>query len=319
VKNFRYLSLVLMLLLFCGRPEVTEPGASFTIIGDCSLPGYANDVELVDNLAYVANGQGGLQIIDISDPESTFVIAQYVAYGWDANAVAVRDTFAYVALSPSGGGLLVLSIADPTQPFSVGQDGSFSAYDVVAPPGDTMYVYVAGGYWFYVWDIHYLSYARRLKTYGDIIGVRMVDTLAYLSCEQMGLWIFNLASQDTLPLGMIDTPSNARNLFVQGDYVYIADGRAGLIIINATDPGNLAIVGEYDTDYYANAVYVSGEKAYVADGDGGIEVVNVSDPSEPQYYGSIRTSYANGISVRGDTLYVADRDMGLVLIVEEAQ
>jgi hypothetical protein len=268
-------------------------------------------------LAYVADGQGGLQIVDISNPESTYVVGNYVTYGWDANGVAVRDTFAYIALSPSGGGLLVLSIADPTSPLFLVQDGSFSAYDVVAPVTDTMYVYVAAGYWFYVWDIHFQSFARRLKTYGDIIGLQLVDTLAYLSCEQMGMWIFNLASPDTMPVGWIDTPSNARSLFIQGNQAYVADGRAGLIIIDITSPDDLVIVGQYDTRDYASAVCVSGGKAYVADGDGGLVVIDVSNPREPILYGSLDVSYASGVFVRNDTVYVADRDLGLLIIVEE--
>jgi hypothetical protein len=289
----KYLLLVFLVLSFCGRPEV-EPETIFTIIGECPLPGYAEKVELVGDLAYVADGQGGLQIVDITNPESTSVIGNYVPYGWDANAVAVRDTFAYVALSPLGGGLLVLSIADPTSPYSLVQDGSFSAYDVVAPAADTAYVYIAAGYWFYVWD-----------------------TLAYLSCEQMGMWIFNLASPDTLPVGWIDTPANARSLFINGNQAYVADGRAGLIIIDITDPAHPVIVGEFDTRDYANEVCVSGDKAYVADGDGGLFVIDVSNPDKPVLYGSLDVSYANGIAVRNDTIFVADRDLGLLIIVEE--
>ncbi len=319
MRKLRYLFLVIALLLFCGRPEVSEPGASYTIIGECPLPGYTKELELVGNLAYVADGQGGLQIVDISRPESIFVVGQYVPYGWNANAVAVRDTFAYVAMSPLGGGLNVLSIANPAAPYLLGQDGSFSAYDVVAPINDTAYVYVAGGYWFYVWDINYMSYARRLKTFGDIIGLFMVDTLAYLACEQMGMWIFNTASSDTLPVGWIDTPSNARNLFVAGNYAFVADGRAGLIIIDVSNPENPTIVAAYDTPGYANGVFVLGTNAYVADGDGGLQVVNVSDPSAPDYYGSFETAYANGVLVRGDTVYIADRDIGLVIAIEEVE
>ncbi|MDH4210162.1 MAG: hypothetical protein OEV79_01775 [candidate division WOR-3 bacterium] len=316
MKYLKFLFLVFLVLSFCGRPEV-EPETIFTIIGECPLPGYAEKVELVGDLAYVADGQGGLQIVDISNPESTSVIGNYVPYGWDANAVAVRDTFAYVAMSPLGGGLLVLSIADPTSPYSLVQDGSFSAYDVVAPAADTAYVYIAAGYWFYVWDITFQSYTRRLKTYGDVIALQMVDTLAYLSCEQMGMWIFNLASPDTLPVGWIDTPANARSLFINGNQAYVADGRAGLIIIDIADPAHPVIVGEFDTRDYANEVCVSGDKAYVADGDGGLFVIDVSNPEDPVLYGSLDVSYANGIAVRNDTIFVADRDLGLLIIVEE--
>jgi hypothetical protein len=324
VKNPKYLFLVIALLLFCGRPEVTEPGASFTIIGECPLPGYAKDLELIADLAYVANGQGGLQIVDIGNFDSTIVVGEYNA-DRDVSGVTVRDTFAYLALASStSGGLVTLNIADPTNPFFIGQDPTIFAFDVVAPPSETMYVYIAARYWFHVEDVYTYppgpSYARRFTTPGNIRAVYMADSLAYLACEQMGLHIFNLAQPDSLAYaGWVDTPSNARQLYVIDNYAYIADGRAGLIIIDVSDIANPFIVGEYDTPDYANGVFVSGSNAYIADGDGGLQVVDVSDPSDPDYYGSLETSYANGVYVRGDTIYVADRDMGLVIVIEEVE
>lgn len=324
MKNSKYLFLIIAMLLFCGRPEVTEPGASFTIIGECPLPGYAKDLELIGDLAYVANGQGGLQIVDIGNSDSTFIVGEYNA-DRDVSGVAVRDTFAYLALASStSGGLMTLSIADPTNPFFIGQDPTIYAFDVVAPPSDTMYVYIAARYWFHVEDIYTYppspSYARRFTTPGNIRAVYMDDSLAYLACEQMGLHIFNLSQPDSLAYtGWVDTPSNARQLYVVDNYAYIADGRAGLIIIDVSDIGNPMIVGGYDTPDYANGVFVYGTNAYIADGDGGLQVVDVSDPSDPDYYGSLEISYANGVYVRADTVYVADRDMGLVIVVEEVE
>jgi hypothetical protein len=322
----RYFILFLMALLFCGRPEVPIPQADFIIIGVCPLPGYAKKVELVDSLAFVANGQGGLQIINISNPESTFVIGEYMA-DRDVGGVAVRDTFAYIALgSSTSGGLVILNISDPTNPVFVGQDPSIYAYDVAAPPEDTMYVYVAAGYWFHVEDVYtypapqYPSYARRFTTPGDIRAVCMVDTVAFLACEQMGLQIINLSKPDSTALvGWVDTPSNARGVFANADYAYMADGRGGLIIIDVMDIENPLIVSQYDTPDYANGVFVSDEKAYVADGDGGLQVIDLADPADPQLYGNMETSYANGVYVRNDTIYIADRDMGLVIAIEEAR
>jgi hypothetical protein len=325
VKYLKFLSIVLFLLSFCGRPEVVTPEARFTIIGECPLPGYAKKIELVGNLAYVADGQGGLQIVDISNPESTYVVGQYLA-DRDLSGVAVRDTFAYVALASStSGGLVVLNIADPTHPTFVGQDPTIYAYDVVAPAGDTMYVYVAARYWLHVEDIYtfpqYPSYARRFSTPGNIRSVFMVDTIAYLACEQMGLQIINLAEPvDSLALvGWVDTPSNARYVYVAGNYAYVADGRGGLVIIDVTDIENPTIISQFDTPQYANAVFVANNLAYVADGDGGIQVIDITIPTQPELYGALETSYTYGVSCRNDTIYIADRDMGLVIAVEEEE
>ena len=324
MKYLKYLSLVFFIMSFCGRPEVTEPGATFTIIGECQLPGYAKKVELAGNLAYVADGQGGLQIVDVSNPESTHVVGQYVS-DRDVNSVAVRDTFAYIALlSSTSGGLVVLNIADPAIPLFVGQDPTIYAYDVAAPQNDTMYVYVAARYWFHVEDVYtfpqYPTYARRFTTPGNTRAVFVVDSLVYLACEQMGLQIINLARPDSLALvGWIDTPSNARHVYVHDNTAYVADGRGGLIIIDVADSENPVFAAQYDTPDYANGVFISNNKAYVADGDGGVHIIDVSNPEDPLYYGNVETSYANNVYVRNDSVYVADRDLGLVIAVEEEQ
>ena len=324
MKYLKYFLLVFVILSLCGRPEVTQPGATFTIIGECPLPGYAKKVKVVNNLAYVANGQGGLQIIDISNPESTYVVGQYVS-DRDVSSVAVRDTFAYITLlSSTSGGLVVLNIADPTLPLFVGQDPTIYAYDVTAPQNDTMYVYVAARYWFHVEDVYtfpqYPSYSRRFTTPGNARAVFVIDSLVYLACEQMGLQIINLAKPDSLALvGWIDTPSNARHVYVKDNNAYVADGRGGLIIIDVTDSENPAVVSQSDTPEYANAVFVSNNRAYVADGDGGLHVIDVSIPSQPEFYGRLQTSYANGVYVRNDTVFVADQDLGLVILVEEEE
>ncbi|MGB7054162.1 MAG: PQQ-binding-like beta-propeller repeat protein, partial [bacterium] len=149
----------------------------------------------------------------------------------------------------------------------------------------------------------------------------MVDTIAYLACEQMGLQIINLAQPiDSLALvGWVDTPSNARHVYAIDNYAYVADGRGGLIIIDVTDIENPTVVSQFDTPEYANAVFVSDNRAYIGDGDGGLYVVDVSVPSQPEFYGKLPTSYANGVYVRNDTVFVADQDLGLVILVEEEQ
>lgn len=324
MKYLKYLAPVLIAVSFCGRPETTAPEADFLVIGVCPLPGYAKKVELAAGLAYVADGQGGLQIVDISDPDSAYVVGSYEP-DRDVGGVALRDTFAFLALASStSGGLVILNISDPAAPVFVGQDPSIYAYDVSAPAGDTMYAYVAASYWFIVEDVYsypqYPTFARRFSTPGNVRHVFMNGAAAYLACEQMGLQIVDLAEPDSTAMaGWIDTPSNARHVFVLGDYAYVADGRAGLIIIDVSDIAHPVIVGQYDTPEYANGVHVAGNLAYVADGGSGLQVIDVTDPADPQPYGSLATPYANGVSVRNDTVYIADRDMGLVIIAEERQ
>lgn len=315
--------LFLLFTMFCGRPEPPEEEIhTFEIIGYCPLPGYAEDLDIVDALVYVADDQGGLQIVDISNPENPFVIGEYMSEK-SIVGVAVRDTFAYLAVDHNQGGMRIINVVDPENPVFVGEDNWYYGYNVMAPQNDTMFVYVAGGYWFVVENVsdpQYPSFVRRWSTPGNIRSVYVVDSIAYLACEQMGLHIFNLAKPDSEALvGWIDTPSHARDVFVQNNLAYIADGRAGLIIVDVSNPEYPGLKGTYNTPDYANDVFVYNNLAYIADGGGGLQVINVTDPEDPVFYGEIEIPYANSVYVKNDRIYVADRDIGLVIIIEEEE
>jgi len=296
---------------------------NFLIISECRLPGYPRDIDIKGSYAYIADDQGGLQIVDISNPESTFIVGHYF-HQTNIQGVAVRDSFAYLALAagpPNNGGMLIVNVGKPSNPTFVGQDNWFYGYNVFAPENDTKFVYIAARYWFIVEDVswpQYPSYSRRFATPGNVHNLYVIDSLAFLACEQMGLIIYNLNNPDsTAQISEMDTPSNARDVYVLGNYAYIADGYDGLVIIDITNPQNPAFVSSFDTPGYAQGVFVKDNLAYIADGSDGLKVIDVSDAYNPVLYGEKDTPYAYYLYVKDNLIYLLDRDLGLVIIKEE--
>lgn len=116
-------------------------------------------------------------------------------------------------------------------------------------------------------------------------------------------------------VGSYDTPHHAVDVFVSGDYAYVADVWSGLQIINISNPSNPTLAGSYDTPYQAVRVFVSGNYAYLGDGDSGLLIINISNHSNPTLVGSYDTpSYARDVFVSGNYAYVADSDSGLYII-----
>ena len=92
----------------------------------------------------------------------------------------------------------------------------------------------------------------------------------------------------------------------------MADGSAGLQVIDVSNPANPLRVGGYDTSGNAYGVAVSGNIAYVADWDAGLQVIDVSNPANPVRLGGYDTSGdAYGVAVAGNRIYVADGEKGL--------
>ncbi|MHB8158144.1 MAG: LVIVD repeat-containing protein, partial [Desulfocucumaceae bacterium] len=117
-------------------------------------------------------------------------------------------------------------------------------------------------------------------------GILMVDVTSLVKIEEFA------------------TPGLVKDIFVKDEYAYIADGSAGLRIIDIKNPYSFIEVGCYDTPGNANKVYISGNYAYIADGITGIQIVDISDPFFPALKGSYDTPIsAEGIFISGSNAY----------------
>ncbi len=82
-------------------------------LSSVAIPGYANNVDVAGDYAFVAAGGAGLQVVDVSDRVHPAVVA-----GLDTDGVAIDvrvvGNFAYLADGP--GGLKILDVTDPLHP-----------------------------------------------------------------------------------------------------------------------------------------------------------------------------------------------------------
>ena len=113
-------------------------------LGALVVPGFAGDVEVVGDLAYVAGftlddlgfSRGWLRIIDVSDPALPVELCAFDTLGEAADVEVVGD-LAYVA---DGSGLRVIDVSNPALPVEIGAlDTPGSASDVELV-GDLAYV-----------------------------------------------------------------------------------------------------------------------------------------------------------------------------------
>ena len=70
VKTFGYLALFPMLIIFAGCGERNSPiinGGYFQLVSEIQTPGFARDVYVANDTAYVADNLSGIAVIDIRD------------------------------------------------------------------------------------------------------------------------------------------------------------------------------------------------------------------------------------------------------------
>lgn len=124
-----------------------------------------------------------------------------------------------------------------------------------------------------------------------------------------GLVIINVSNPASMSLAGTSDTSDPREVFVDSNnYAYVADGSAGLRIINVANKVlGMPIIGTYNTNGTALDVVAVGNYAYVADGSNGLVIVNTASKSNPGLVGSYNTpGTAYAVKVSGNYAYVAD-------------
>jgi len=95
-----------------------------------------------DSVAYVADGETGLQIIDVSNPAGPVRLGGYDT-SVSARAVAVAGTNAYVA--DDSAGLQIIDVSNPARPVRLGGCDVNGWARAVAVAGTNAYVGVLQG------------------------------------------------------------------------------------------------------------------------------------------------------------------------------
>ena len=176
---------------------------------------------VTDRYAYVANGDGGLRIFDVSNPIAPVEVGSLISNHDNLVSVAVSGHYAYVvSQSWSLHGLQVVDVSDPAAPVVVGLCDMPGAHDVT----------VVGDY----------AYAT------DWDGLRIID-------------IRNPAAPTVV--GFAATPQWAWRVAVAGSYAYVAADTGGLRIIDIRNPAAPVEVGVFDLPLNTLGVTIVGDAA----------------------------------------------------------
>ncbi|MFX1283053.1 MAG: LVIVD repeat-containing protein [Promethearchaeota archaeon] len=112
-------------------------------------------------------------------------------------------------------------------------------------------------------------------------------------------------------IGAFNTPNNAKDVVVEGNYAYVADDNqvGGIQVIDISDPKNPSLAGCYNANETAyNGIDVAGDYAYVATDLLGILVLNITDPSTPEYITNVAVpGEPQKVIAMGTELFIASK------------
>lgn len=198
--------------------DITEPAEAFWITTyEIDLKA-DQDIEVVDDYAYVACGVGGLKILDVSVPEDTYEIGHIAPPGMARN-LAIDAGYAYIASDSAG--LQVLNIMDPANPVVVGEgiETNGAAWGVVV---EGNYAYVADrNYGLYIIDITNPEALTEVGKFhinrGRPSSVAVKGGFAFVAAHQGDMWTIDVSDPtDPKEVHWLRWPGNARAIFLTG-------------------------------------------------------------------------------------------------------
>ncbi|MDM8549333.1 hypothetical protein QUF72_04610 [Desulfobacterales bacterium HSG2] len=265
-------------------------------IGWFDTPGAAYDFVVSEGKAFVADGHGGLQIIDIRNPSWPRIGSFYMP---EAFSLAISGEMAVVGW---GGNILVTDISNPADPQYVASPRiQGRAYDIALSEGKAFVASGKSG--LQIIDITDPS-ARIIGSLGPLMPL-VLPSASHCSAEAVtisegkvfitdsaygntGFYMIDISIPDN-PRIMDSEVLSASNWGSSETAVFVSEGKAFVADLHdfyIFDISDLQLISSLCIFHGEAKIAVSGKNAFVAD-DVGLHVLDISEPAVPRVIGSV--------------------------------
>lgn len=254
--------------------DVTDPARPLAW-GSCDGGG---EFSVGTTLATMARGEGGVQIIDLSNARAPVIVGDFFTRRL-TRRVAVFGQHAFTVDWLTG--LEVVDISNRHQPYRVGGIFQVGTDAVALVPG---WAYVGARDAIHAIDVGDPSEPRRASVFespGVIDDLAVSGSRLYAAAEDAGLLTLDISNPSQprflhqLPLAGI-----AHRIKAAGSRIYVASGGGALQVIDGSDPARPKEVGVYRLSDYPVGMELAGNHVLLVQGSV-LEVIDVSDPTKP--------------------------------------
>ncbi len=277
-------------------------------LGSLAIPGYANNVDVKGDFAYVAAGSAGLVVVNVTNRTAPTVLATLDTSG-NANDVRVVGTVAYVADGLSG--LKIINVTNPQAPVLLATlDTPGEAYDVVVY-GTRAYV-ADGGLGIRIIDVSNPAapvLIGTVDTPGIAKGIDVSGDLIVVADDNPSSVVIIDASVPATPqiVGrlLLSSGSNALDLEVRDRFAYVAAFQGGMRVVDFSVPSAPVLIGGL-SQFLPRDVALGGRFGVAADVvfTNAVPIFDLDDPGAPGYRGAINfAGDFNGTGVAIDDQY----------------
>jgi hypothetical protein len=295
------------------------------------LSGVVHDIAVVEGMAYVAAGDAGLRVLDVSDPTKPHETG-YAPTAREAQVVSVQDRIAYIAESECEGGdcrgsLRAIDISTPSDPQAIGVLEMPSSVNNLVVVEE--YVYIAHNEGLQVVDVSDPARPHAVGAFtrrGIAKDIAIAGGYAYVINGPQVLVMDLSSPTDPQEIGSSSMMFSANVAAVAGDYLYVSDGfcefgqcgsQLRALEVSDSGVGELRETGSLDLADLAVDVVIADGFAYVVTWESGLNIVDLVDPANPHIVGTFNTLGSTiDVAVSGGYAYVTSGGENGLLVLD---
>jgi uncharacterized protein YjiK len=315
-----------------GLSPLGDLGTPTGVVGATTLQGSANGVAVIGSTtdptkltAFVATGNAGLAVVDVSKITAPSVLAELDLTG-ENTRVAVDSDRGVAAIAGGGGGLHLVDVANPAAPVLI-RDVMLAAPVASVAVRDGIAYAVAGTSLSAV-DINTGDVRTVLEPGGTLVDVAIEGDVLYTLNSAGVVRAISIDGDELTLRGQVTMPQTGSRITVGGGVAYVAaytGGLAGFMTADIKDPDALSVLSGVDsTGIAGTAIALTGTGRAVAVGGNDfvfgafrrLDVVDVTDPADT---GALDVSYnlpelARDVAIANGVAFVADAKAGLQIV-----
>jgi len=318
ISQFIRLGLLLLICVSCGgSSEPTSPDNppfknGMRLAGSLDMT-CTEDIVLHGNYIYVADGPGGLKVVDASDHNNPRIVKTIES----VYAVRLYIYSGYLYMCDGSGGTRVYSIADPENPTLTFQGGADFA-DSMAFKDDILYVgnYYAGFRMYNVKDPAHPVFIKDVKV-SRVRDITFQGKYMLVSDNPFGVAIYQLMG-DQNPVCVYTNPSllaNREDILAVREYIIIGrnDESSRICVFKMKGPTDVNLETEIWPAKFVESLTLSGDYLVASLGEQGIGIYSLAKLPALELALKFDTAgYDRRAYMIGDSIYACDMSKLLI-------
>lgn len=283
-------------------------------IASLPIDGGLYDMEVVDDILYLAAKTVGIRRIDVSDPRKPRISGRPYLAQTPVLDIERKDNFLYLSCATQGVRIVEIT---PTGLRNWKTLPSWSVAIASKVVGNYLYV-AAGRSGLFIYDLQNLKEHKPVANIGtdrSFFGIEAFGNYLYLVAGRGGVLIYEI-SDSVVPalVGQIITEMPAKSVTITQDTLYVLEN-GKISQYELTEPQSPQLVAEQRHFNSPHRLHYAGDKIYVSDNQSGLGLVDNSEKRLPDVAEFLNVGGdPRGVARVGDYLYVAVSKIGIKVI-----